>query len=161
MGGATIGRGLVGIEIERRKGKEMAEMPEVVNRFWRAVDAHDWDLIATTLAPDFVRVGMADTEADTCRGKENYLRFVRGVISRFEYHRLESRSGYVSADGRRITHEAIETIQPPGGERLVMRFVNLMELNDDGLISRLDIFWKTPPAMPPEWIKVETILDET
>ena len=101
---------------------------------------------------------MKDNEADTCRGRDDYLRFVAGVIGRFEQHRLESRAGYVSTDGRRVTHEAIETIQPPGSDPIRMRFVNLMEIGDDGLITKLDIFWKTPPTMPPDWIEVDTIL---
>ncbi len=136
----------------------MREMPEVVTNFWRGVDTHDWDLVASTLAPDFVRIGMQDNEADTCRGRDDYLRFLAGVIGRFEAHRLESRAGYVSADGRRVTHEATETIQPPGSGPIVMRFANLMEIDDDGLICRLDIYWKTPPTMPPDWITVDTIL---
>lgn len=138
----------------------MSDIPAVVKNFWEGVDTHDWDLVASSLADDFVRIGMQDSDADTCRGKENYLRFLTGVIGRFEFHRLESRRGYASPDGRYVTHEAIETIQPPGGERIRMRFVNLIEIGDDGLIAKLDIFWKTPPTMPPEWIRVDTILDE-
>jgi hypothetical protein len=34
-----------------------------------------------------------------------------------------------------------------------------MELTDDGLISSLDIFWKTPPRLPPEWITVDSVLE--
>jgi len=36
---------------------------EVVANFWKGVDEHDWDLVAATLADDFVRVGMRDDEA--------------------------------------------------------------------------------------------------
>jgi hypothetical protein len=136
----------------------MSEIPDVVARFWAGVDKHDWDMIASTISPDFVRIGMSDTEADTCRGKDNYVRFAAGVIGRFDHHELESRSGYASADGRRVTHEAIETIQPPGSEPIRMRFINIMEIGDDGLITKLDIFWKTPPVMPPAWIEVATVL---
>lgn len=138
----------------------MSELPDVVRQFWEGIDTHDWDLIASAIDDDFVRVGMRDNEADTCRGKEAYLRFVSGVIGKFEDHGLKSRSGFVSADGRRVVHEAVETIQPPGEEPLAMRFVNVMEINEKGLIAKLDIYWKTPPRMPPEWITVESVLAE-
>ena len=61
-------------------------MPEadVVARFWRGVDEHDWDLIASTISEDFERHGMFGTEADTCRGKKSYLQFVSKVIGRLD-----------------------------------------------------------------------------
>lgn len=138
----------------------MEGMPRSVVQFWEGVDSHDWDKVRTAITPDFVRVGMKDSEADTCRGAENYIRFLQGVIGRFERHSLESRSGYVSADGRHVTHEAIEIIQPPGSEPIRMRFLNVMELDANGLIRRLDIFWKTPPTMPPDWIEVGAVLGD-
>ena len=49
---------------------------DVIARFWKGIDSHDWDLVASTLADDFVRIGMRDDEADTCRGKARYLDFV-------------------------------------------------------------------------------------
>ena len=138
----------------------MSDLPPSVVSFWRGVDTHDWDLVRQSITDDFVRIGMKDTEADTCRGADAYIRFLQGVIGRFEQHSLESRSGYVSADGKRVTHEAIEVIQPPGSDPITMRFLNVMELDDDGLIKKLDIFWKTPPTMPPSWIEVGIVLGE-
>jgi hypothetical protein len=139
----------------------MPDMPDAVLRFWEGVDTHNWDLVASAITDDFVRIGMTDDEPDTCRGKDAYLRFVSGVIGKFEQHSLKTRTGFTSADGRKVVHEAIETIQPPGQEPLAMRFLNVMELNDDGLITKLDIFWKTPPRMPPSWISVESVLADT
>jgi hypothetical protein len=52
----------------------------------------------------------------------------------------------------------VETIRPPGEPELVMEFLNVLDLNDEGLISKLDIYWKTPPRMPPTWITPESIL---
>jgi hypothetical protein len=131
---------------------------DAVTRFWRGVDQHDWDLVESTLAEDVVRIGMQDNEADTSRGKAEYMKFVRGVIGRFEHHDLKMVSNFRSADGRYAVSECIETIQPPGEPRLSMRFINILELNDQGLIRKLDIFWKTPPRMPPAWITPEAIV---
>lgn len=131
---------------------------DVITRFWRGIDSHDWDLVASTLADDFVRIGMRDDEADTCRGKARYLEFVSGVIGRFDHHELKARKIFRSEDGRRAVAECIETIRPPGEPELVMHFVNILEIDADGLISKLDIYWKTPPRMPPAWITPKAIL---
>jgi hypothetical protein len=131
---------------------------DVIARFWKGIDTHDWDLVASTLADDFVRIGMRDDEADTCRGKAKYIAFVSGVIGRFDHHELASRRVFRSEDGRTAVAECIETIHPPGEGPLVMHFINLMELDAAGLIKKLDIYWKTPPRMPPSWITPKAIL---
>ena len=133
---------------------------EVVANFWKGVDEHDWDLVASTIADDFVRIGMRDDEADTSRGKADYMQFVSQVTGRMDHHDLKMASLFFSEDGRTAVAECIETIHPPGEDKLVMRFINGLELDDDGLIAKLDIFWKTPPRMPPDWITPEAILDD-
>jgi hypothetical protein len=131
---------------------------DVVARFWRGIDEHNWDLVASTLAENFERHGMFGTEADTCRGRANYLQFVSGVIGRMDHHDLKARKIFRSEDGRHAVAECVETIRPPGETELVMKFINIMELNDSGLIEKLDIYWKTPPRLPPTWITPEAIL---
>ena len=37
---------------------------DVIARFWKGIDAHDWDLVGSTLADDFVRIGMRLTWPD-------------------------------------------------------------------------------------------------
>ena len=132
-------------------------MTDVVTRFWTALDQHDWPALKATLAADFVRIGMRDNEEDTCRGRENYLQFVTGVIGKFDHHDLRTLRIYYAADGHLAISETVETIQPPGQERLSMRFVNVHEIDDAGLIRKLDIFWKTPPELPPDWITVRAV----
>jgi hypothetical protein len=131
---------------------------DAVTRFWRGIDTHDWELVASAITDDFERCGMHGTEADTCRGKANYLAFVENVIGRMEHHDLAARKTFWSADGSQAVSDCIETIRPPGEAELVMHFINIMEINEDGLLRRLDIYWKTPPRMPPEWITPEAIL---
>ncbi|MEU8137015.1 nuclear transport factor 2 family protein [Streptodolium elevatio] len=137
------------------------ERAATVANFWKGVDSHDWDLVASALADDFVRIGMRDNEEDTCRGKEAYLSFLTGVIGRTQTHELQSRFTFLSADGRHAFNEAVEIITyAPGEEPLAMRFANHMELNEEGLITKLDIFWKTPPIMPPDWITVDSVIGD-
>src|SRR5436309_12225080 len=119
---------------------------DVVSRFWTALDQHDWPALEATLAEDFVRIGMRDNDEDTCRGRDNYLRFVTGVIGQFDHHDLKTLRVFYSADGRLAVSETIETISPPGEPKLAMRVTNVHEINEAGLIAKLDIYWKTPPA---------------
>lgn len=137
-----------------------ADEPDVVTKFWIGIDTHDWDLVASTLADDFVRIGMRDNEEDTCRGKDKYMTFVKNVVGKMEHHELRTDRVYYSQDGRIGIAETVETIRPPGEDELSMRFVNVCELNHEGLISKIDIFWKTPPRMPPSWITVDAVLSE-
>jgi hypothetical protein len=143
-----------------REGEAVVNADDVVSRFWRGIDTHDWELVAATLADDFVRIGMRDNAEDTSRGKTSYMEFVSRVVGKMEHHDLRTDRVFYSADGRTAVAETVETIRPPGEEVVVMRFANVMELDDDGLISSLDIFWKTPPRMPPSWITVDKVLDE-
>jgi hypothetical protein len=138
----------------------MADMPDAVLRFWEGGETQNWSLVASAISDDFVRIGMGDDEADTCRGKEAFLRFAHDVIGKFEHWSLKAQTGFVSIDGGKVAWEAIETIQPPGEAPLVMRLFMVAELNDDGLIAKLDIFWKTPSRMPPSWIAAESVLAE-
>ncbi|HEV8296003.1 MAG TPA: nuclear transport factor 2 family protein [Acidimicrobiales bacterium] len=139
----------------------MSDTDDVITKFWRGIDEHDWDLVGSTLADDFERHGMFGTEADTCRGKTAYMQFVSNVIKRMDHHDLKARKIFRSADGRQAVAECIETIRPPGETELVMHFINILDLDDQGLIKRLDIFWKTPPRLPPEWITPEAILRDS
>lgn len=129
----------------------------VVERFWQGIDTHDWDLVASTLADDFTRIGMRDDEADTARNKADYIDFVAKVTEKMDHHDLKVERIFWSEDGRSVIAECIETIRPPGEDVLVMRFVNVMEVDDAGLFTKLDIFWKTPPRMPPAWITPEAL----
>lgn len=132
----------------------------VAERFWQGIDTHDWDLVGSTLADDFTRIGMRDDEADTARSKTDYLAFVSKVTGKMDHHDLKVERILWSEDGRSVIAECIETIRPPGEDTLVMRFVNVMEVDDEGLFTKLDIFWKTPPRMPPAWITPEALQDE-
>jgi len=133
----------------------MAER-DVVADFWRAVDTHDWDLLASAITDDFVRIRM-DPD-DVCRGKAAYLQFVSSVTGKMERHTLETKRIFYSEDRRWAVAECQETIEPPGEDPLVMDFVNLHELDDHGRIASLDIYWKTQRRMPPDWTAVATVL---
>ena len=79
----------------------MTEKKDVVADFWKGIDSHDWELVASTLADDFVRIGMRDDEADTSTGKDTYMDFVSTVVSKMDHHDLRTDRITYSADGRR------------------------------------------------------------
>lgn len=139
----------------------MATATANIATFWRGVDTHDWDAVTSVLAEDFTRVGMRANEEDTCRGRDSYLRFVSTVTARMHHHELRARRTFLSADARNALNEATETIQPtPEDTPLTMHFANVIALTADGLLSRLDIYWKTPDRLPPDWITVRATLAE-
>lgn len=128
--------------------------------FWNGVDSHDWDAVASVLAEGFVRIGMRANEEDTCRGRAAYLDFVSRVTGRMHHHELQARRTFISDDARHALNEATETIQPtPEDTPLTMHFANVMQLDADARITRLDIYWKTPDRQPPPWITVDATLN--
>src|SRR5215203_5541777 len=84
---------------------DLSAAREVVANFWKGVDQHDWDLVASTIADDFVRIGMRDDEADTSRGKADYMQFVSEVTGRMDHHDLKMASLFFSEDGRTAVAE--------------------------------------------------------
>ena len=87
---------------------------EVVANFWKGVDEHDWDLVASTIADNFVRIGMRDDEADTSRGKADYMQFVSDVTGRMDHHTLKMASLFFSDDGR-TSSRRVHRDHPPAG----------------------------------------------
>jgi hypothetical protein len=130
---------------------------DVVADFYTAIDQHDWNTLASTLADNVVRVGMQGNEEDTCRGKERYLQYVDEVIGKFEYHDMKIIRIFYSSDRRLASAETVETLQAPGCERTSLHCLKAIELNDEGLITKFDLFWKTPSVLPPTWITVDAI----
>ena len=135
----------------------MAYQGDVVADFYTALHAHDWDRLAATMSDDVVRIGVRDNEADTCRGKDRYVEYVKSVIGRFERHAMQVQRIIYSPDGKFATAETLETIQPPGGGPIYLHNLKLIVIDDAGLIKRFDQFWKIPPTMPPDWITVEAV----
>jgi uncharacterized protein (TIGR02246 family) len=115
-------------------------MKDVLERYFAALRAHDWEALADTLADDVHRTGPF---LDDVRGKRAYVEFLAGVIPKLSNYALdvariralEDRSAVVELsesmdrDGRRETHpEAL-----------------LFEFDRDGRIARVDVYIKRRP----------------
>jgi ketosteroid isomerase-like protein len=117
-------------------------MNEVLERYFAALRAHDWDALADTLADDVHRSGPF---LDDVHGRRAYVDFLASVMPTLENYALDvarvrsiegggalvELSESMDRDGRRETHpEAL-----------------LFELDRDGRIARVDVYLKVPPRI--------------
>jgi len=112
----------------------------VVERYLSCLAAHDWDGLAATIADEgLTREGPF---CDVVEGKEPYVAYLRNVLTQLKGHRLEvQRVSHVNAWLSYVElTEAFEIDGAPGECSECILF----EQSDDGLISRVSVFFKQP-----------------
>lgn len=120
---------------------------EVIERYLSCLAAHNWAGVAATLADEgLVREG---PWCDVVEGKDEYVAYLREVISRLAGHRLQIHR--VSHVGNRSFVELTESFEFDGvptewPECLV--FERRDGASQDGLISRVSVYFKQPGAAP-------------
>jgi limonene-1,2-epoxide hydrolase len=109
-----------------------------VERYLACLAVHDWDGLATTIADDdLIRDG---PYCDVVKGKQPYLKFLRGVFASLQGYRLEVQR--ISHASDRLCYvELTETfdiddVPTEYPECLVF------ERNSGGLINRISVFIK-------------------
>lgn len=117
-------------------------MTGVVERYLRCLAAHDWDGLAATIADEgLVREGPF---CDVVEGKQHYVAYLRKVLTNLEGHRLQvQRVSHV--DGRLSYVELTEAFEIDGARAAWPECI-LFEQGDDGLISRVSVFFKQRQA---------------
>jgi ketosteroid isomerase-like protein len=108
---------------------------DIVERYLRAIAAHDWDVVDECIVDDIVRVG---PYGDCYAGRAEYLAFIADLMPRLE--------GYVM-NLERVTYanhalafaELHETVAV-GGKPTVTPEVLVFEIDVDGRIARVDIY---------------------
>ena len=110
----------------------------VVERYLDCLGAHDWDGLATTIADEsLTREGPF---CDLVEGKQHYVAYLRKVITNLEGHRLEVQR--VSHVNSRLSYaELTETFEIDGAPASSPECI-LFEQGEDGLISRVSVFFK-------------------
>jgi hypothetical protein len=110
----------------------------VVERYLQCLADHDWDGLATTIADEgLVREGPF---CDVVEGKAHYVAYLRKVLTQLKGHRLEvQRVSHVN--GRRSYVELTEAFEIEGAVTEWPECI-LFEQGDDGLISRVSVFFK-------------------
>lgn len=113
-----------------------------IERYLHCLAAHDWDRLATTISgAGLTREGPF---CDVVEGKEHYVAYLRKVLTNLTGHRLDvQRVSHVNA---RVSFvELTETFQIDGVPATWPECI-LFERSDDGLISRVSVFFKQRPA---------------
>jgi SnoaL-like domain len=114
----------------------------VVERYLDSLAAHDWDGLSDTIAEEgLTREGPF---CDVVEGKAHYVAYLRKVCATLEGHRLQvQRVSHV--DSRVCFAELTETFEIDGAAATWPECI-LFEQGDDGLISRVSVFFKQPGA---------------
>ncbi len=112
----------------------------VVERYLECLAAHDWAGVAATIAEDgLTREGPF---CDVIEGKAHYVAYLRKVLTNLEGHEL--RVQRVSHVNDRLSFvELTEAFEIDGAPARWPECI-LFERNDDGLISRVSVFFKQP-----------------
>ncbi len=121
----------------RRRAKSIRE---VLERYFAAMRAHDWEALAATLADDVHRTGPF---LDEVRGKQAYVDFLAGVIPKLENYALDV-ARVRALDGGSALVELSESMDR-GGRRETHPEALLFEFDAAGRIARVDIYIKRPP----------------
>ena len=114
----------------------------VVERYLQCLAAHDWDGLADTIAEEgLTREGPF---CDVVEGKAHYVAYLRKVVTNLPGHRLHVQR--VSHVDTRVWYvELTEEFEIDGAPDQWPECI-LFEQDDDGLISRVSVFFKQPGA---------------
>ena len=108
---------------------------DVVSRFWDALYSHDWDAIASffTDEANYVDVGIGETGGGAFGPAQIVARLRLGLepVPEHLHH-----APVLIAEGDRVVTEHTEEWVFRTGERVMHPFTSIMELTEDGKISR-------------------------
>jgi hypothetical protein len=122
-------------------------MSGVVEAFFAHLTARDWASLRTVLANEVERVGPF---GDRVAGRDRYIAMLdEGVPT--EYRNDVHQVTY-APDGRSAFARVTEHLGYPG-EMLHFEEAYVFGLDDDGLVSRIEVFWQTPQYDPNAWVR--------
>jgi hypothetical protein len=130
----------------------MAEAGEdVVERYFVHLSARDWPALAVVLAADVERVGPL---SDRVTGREAYLELLRRSVPEDygnDVHRITYHAGRRAAFARVTEHLVYRESESESEPAYHLEEAYAFELDAQGAISRVEVFWQTPaPAPGPE-----------
>lgn len=111
----------------------------VVERYFDAIRAFDWDAFADCVAEDVVRVGPF---GDTYTGRADYVAFVSALMPRLPGYELEVKRITATAQGDVVMAEIAETIVHDGNAVVTPEGI-VFDLAPDGRIARITIYIQT------------------
>lgn len=89
----------------------MSPAAALVKRFLDAMAAHDWQAMADCVTDDVERVGPF---GDAHLGREEYVRFISGLLPTLAGYSMDVARVVVSADERVVVAELSETVELDG-----------------------------------------------
>jgi hypothetical protein len=119
-------------------------VPDVVERFLTAMVAHEWETMGACVADDVHRVG---PYGDVYDGRDAYVAFIADQLPRLPGYRMDvDRVVYAGSVAVAELSETVDVRQLDGGaQRLRTPEALVFDLNDDGLIARIQVFTQTLP----------------
>ncbi len=126
---------------QRKPVRKNADIERVYELWDAALGAKDAEAAASLYARDTVLESplvrhLLKSEEGIVRGREKLLEFLEAVFERTPPVRQRYRTGYFT-DGRKLMWEYPRAT--PDGEQ--MDFIEVMEIDDDGLIARHRVYW--------------------
>jgi hypothetical protein len=112
----------------------------VVERFFAHLSARDWEALRLDVAPEVERVGPL---GDRVAGRDRYVAMLEEAVP--ADYRNDVHLVTYAADGRSAWARVTEHLGYPD------RVLHLEEayafgLDGEGLVSRIEVFWQTPPS---------------
>lgn len=132
---------------------------ELVRAFWERFTAGDLAAVEAMMAPDVVRIGpRKDDEEDISRGRDAYMTYLRNIRATMPSHGGRVIDAVASPDGRRGFLNCVEIVAlGPGSKEIIESNAFLVfDINEQGLIAMIDIFWKQP-ARDIGWTRVKEL----
>jgi ketosteroid isomerase-like protein len=111
-------------------------MPNIVERYLKAVVEHDWVSLGECMTEDVVRIGPF---GDTFTPKKPYIEFLEKLMPSLEGYSMEVER--IIDAGSVILAELTETVEM-GGKVHVTPESLVFDIDQDGLITKVDIFIK-------------------
>lgn len=125
---------------------EITPENDIIARHYDALDRKDFITWAATMADNVVRRGPFHGDGDVVTRKADYVAFVTEMNTRkLHSFRFFLQEIVYSPDRRRAFVLAREeVIYEPGDDLVHHELCLYLELNEAGLISKVDVYWKTP-----------------
>ncbi len=129
----------------------MADHAALVQQFWKALYARDWDAMANFFGPDSVYWDVPAGPTSAAKGPA-------GIVARLQLG-LQGLAGYehfegpIVAEGRNVVTEHREVWHWPTGETVSLPFVSVMEVDGD-VITLWKDYWDYGTLMnaaPASW----------
>jgi len=124
------------------EGDAATSSARTVERFFSWLTAREWDNLATILSEGVLRVGPF---GDRLSGREDYLDFLRGTVP--PDYRNDVARIIGAPDGACAFAKVTEHLRY-GERELHLEEAYSFDIDDEGLICRVDIYWQTPGQDP-------------